>query len=143
MSILRFISAAVLAAALTGAAGVAHAQDVESAASLASDGAGLPWYQDFTKDSDAFDITGHALRGEGSEVIWSAGSRWDFRFGIDSREVNEEQRLDGVRAGAFFSITPRMRVGGELGYVSRDENPILNRRDQDAPQVKLETALRF
>lgn len=151
MTLPRFISSAALAATLFGAAGVAHAQENEESAAVvavedtaASPDSGLPWYQNFTQDSDAYDVTGRALRGSGSEVIWSTGSRWDFRFGLDSREaIDAEQRLDGVRAGAFFSITPRMRVGGELGYVSRDENPILNQREEDAPQVKVETALRF
>jgi len=139
----RLISAAALAAVLMGAAGAASAQEAEEIARVAEDAGAMPWYRSFTEDSDAFDVTGQALLSEGSEVIVPAGSRWDLRFGLDSREVNEELRVDGLRAGAFFNITPRMRVGGELGYVAREDSPLLDRGESDAPQVKVESSLRF
>lgn len=131
----------LFAAALL-AAGGACAQEASSESASSLQRVTVPWYQSFTQNSDAVDMSGEAL-SEANEVELSAGQRWDFRFSVDSRRFDHEPEMDGVRAGAFFRITPRVRVGGELGIVSRDGNPLLAGRDEDAPQVKVESALRF
>lgn len=144
------IKTVAVAIAFLGGAGAAMAQDapadeIELAepADNAAAGPVLPWYRNFTQSSEAVDVTGQSIRDTAGELEWLTGDRWGLSFGFDSREVNRSSELDGVRAGAFFRLTPRVRVGGELGYIAADDSPVLNSQDGEAPQVKVESAFRF
>lgn len=75
----------------------------------------------------------------------SAGQKWRFKFDLDSRGA-ESVELDGVRAGAFFNVTPRMSFGGALSF-SGEDNAITRAGgsafERDVPEVKFESAFRF
>jgi hypothetical protein len=82
---------------------------------------------------------------ESRSLELSAGEKWRFTFNLDSQNP-ERLEFDSVRAGAFFDVTPRMRLGGALSF--SDESDALTRAsggalDNDAPQVKFESAFRF
>ena len=75
----------------------------------------------------------------------SAGEKWRFTFNLDNQNP-ERLEFDSVRAGAFFDITPRMRLGGALSF--SDEADAITRAsggslDDDVPQVRFESAFKF
>ena len=80
---------------------------------------------------------------ESPELELSAGQKWRFTLDLDSRNV-ETFEIDGLRACAFFDITPRMSLGGALSFTDED-SAITNAGDfgDDVPEVKFESAFRF
>ena len=49
-----------------------------------------------------------------------------------------------VAAGAYYRITPSVRVGGSVAFGSQDLTPRANQaRPADTPKVRLETAFKF
>ena len=72
----------------------------------------------------------------------SAGEKWRFTLDLDSSL--ESFDFEGVRAGAFFNITPRMSLGGALSI--SDEDDAITRSGAfagEVPEVKFESAFRF
>jgi hypothetical protein len=74
-----------------------------------------------------------------------SNGRWGLRLDIDP-PVGKDQNVDlkDVSAGAFFHITPSMRIGGSVGLGDRqaDTQKILP-QDTNAPRVHLETKFKF
>lgn len=111
-----------------------------------------PWYERFTFGSE--------LREGANAWVPRADTRTDVR--IDSRSrwgvtfgVNQEPRAALVprpgqantraSAGAFFQVSPKLRVGGAVTLPESELS--INRRREDAkqrePGVKIESAVRF
>ena len=74
----------------------------------------------------------------------SSKSRWGLRLDLDQpgpREMN----LNNVQAGAYYKLTPSLRVGGVVSL--GDPSSIAPRADvppqAPAPRVRLETAFKF
>lgn len=66
--------------------------------------------------------------------------RWGLKLGLGSRDA----QWKNVEAGAFFRITPSLRVGGAVGFESTKDVPIRKRDEEEAaPKVRLETAFKF
>lgn len=66
--------------------------------------------------------------------------RWGLKLGLGSRDA----QWKNVEAGAFFRITPSLRVGGAVGLESTKDVPIRKRDEEEAaPKVRLETAFKF
>jgi opacity protein-like surface antigen len=153
------ICAAGLAAALAGFAGAASAQDaevtaeivesvgVESAVSVAPPAPVAPWYQSFTQGGNRFDLSGFALDRGQSSVEIEGGSNWGLSLGFESapNPGTRAENVDGLSAGAYFKVSPRVRVGGELGYRSQSPNPAGLRPNGEvgSSEVKVESAFRF
>lgn len=75
----------------------------------------------------------------------SAGDKWRFTFDLDSQTSAEEFQFESLSAGAFFDVTPRMRLGGALSFSDEIE---LTRAtggaiDGNVPEVKFESAFKF
>lgn len=124
MSVMSFAAAALISAA----AGIAHADDKSGKA------------VDFTVRSEpttAAPDAGRMLRYDASK------GRFGLTLGIrqpDSREVT----ANDVQAGAFFRITPSVRVGGSVALGEQDLTPRANQaRPADQPKVRLETLFKF
>lgn len=98
----------------------------------------LEWHGRFTLRSET------AVAAEPDVVEFSAGRRWSFTLGISSGDEPVFD-LEGVEAGAFFNLTPRMRIGGALSFGEADDplSPGADPIVEDAPEVKLESAFRF
>jgi hypothetical protein len=74
----------------------------------------------------------------------NAGQKWRFTFNL--QQDPERFEFDSMSAGAFFNLTPRMRLGGALSL--NGENDALSRAsngqlDGDVPEVKFESAFKF
>lgn len=69
--------------------------------------------------------------------------RWGLRLDMDQ----PTDRVDGwrdVQAGAYFRITPSLRVGGTVGITDKLVSaPAIKPQTTDTPRVHLETAFRF
>jgi len=74
---------------------------------------------------------------------WDAKGRWGLRLDMDQPSTRDMGWND-VQAGAFFRITPSLRIGGSVGLKDRF-TPQQQIQPQDAakPRVHLETAFQF
>ena len=75
----------------------------------------------------------------------SAKSRWGLKLDLDQPGPRDrEMDLNSVQAGAYYKLTPSLRVGGT---VSLGDTATLTRPDgtpqAPAPRVRLETAFKF
>jgi hypothetical protein len=70
--------------------------------------------------------------------------KWGLKLDLD-QPANRELEGRDVQAGAYYSVTPSIRVGGAVAL--GDNNPALaarkNEIQEPAPRVKLETAFKF
>ena len=77
------------------------------------------------------------------------GLQWsDDRWGLNlnlQQPVGREAEWSDVEAGAFYRLTPRLRVGGAVGLGEPVQDPAraaeTDRRSQ--PRVRLETIFKF
>ena len=76
-------------------------------------------------------------------LVWDAKKgRWGLMLDINPRSGVDSQARD-VEAGAFFRVTPQLRVGGAVG-VGPQMAPVRKPGDnEEAPRVRLETAFKF
>lgn len=69
--------------------------------------------------------------------------RWGLSLDVDQPATRELQLKD-VEAGAWFKVTPQLRVGAGVGVgSSRDEAVRKPVQKDEAPRVRLETAFKF
>lgn len=83
--------------------------------------------------------------GPKKQLKWDAKKgKWGLKLDLD-QPANRELEMKDVQAGAYYSVTPSIRVGGAVAL--GDNNPALaarkNELQEPAPRVKLETAFKF
>ncbi|MCR5873886.1 hypothetical protein LRS10_06665 [Phenylobacterium sp. J426] len=120
--------AIMAAAALFGAvSGVAHAADKDKRL-------------DFTVKSEP----AAAAPGAGKIMQYDASKgRFGLTLGVKQTE-SRESTLNDVQAGAYYRITPSLRVGGSVALGEQELTPRPNQaRPADQPKVRLETAFKF
>lgn len=121
------ISAIASALVLMGAGSAAHAEIVRPHDQIEFVGTQQPWNAPAPRKS----------------LQWDAKGRWGLRLDMDQPN-NREMNLNDVQAGAFFRITPSLRVGGSVGLRDRFAAQPQQMQPQDArPRVHLETAFQF
>lgn len=124
----RRMSVALLATALiSAAAGAAHAADK-----------GKP--VDFTVRSEPIAVTPNAGR-----ALKMDAARGKFGFTVTVQQPGERAAVpNDIAAGAYYRITPSVRVGGSVALGAQDYTPRANQaRPADTPKVRLETAFKF
>jgi len=69
--------------------------------------------------------------------------RWGVTLNLEQPDSREMQWND-VEAGAYFRVTPSLRVGGAVA-LGEQESPTFKKTEPQpgAPRVRLETALKF
>lgn len=111
--------------ALIGAAGGAHAQSKPSADEFTVRG-------DFNAQSMA--------QQQSKSILWDANKKGSWGIKLDlGRDAGQWKN---VEAGAYFRVTPSLRVGGAVGLEQHD-GPVRKRDEEAAPKVRLETAFKF
>jgi len=103
---------------------------------------------DFTVKSDFSNppkVVPFSPQGPKKSLQWDAKKgKWGLKLDLD-QPVNRDLELKDVQAGAYFSVTPSIRVGGAVAL--GESNPALaarkNETQEPAPRVKLETAFKF
>jgi hypothetical protein len=75
---------------------------------------------------------------------WDQKGRWGLKLDM-IQPVGREMQLRDVQAGAYYRVTPSLRVGGAVslsgGQVDQPDHNTLP--SAQAPQVKLETTFKF
>jgi hypothetical protein len=119
----------IAATALFGAAaGVAQAAD-------------KPKPLDLTVHSDVTSVPSTGMKS----FKWDARKgRWGLTLNMDQSDVRPST-LNDVQAGAYYHITPSLRVGGAVAL--RDEQPKPGPRkigsEEGQPRVRLESSFKF
>jgi hypothetical protein len=92
------------------------------------------------------------VRSEPTTVAPNGGRSYTYdaskgRFGFTLRMQQPDDRAatpNDVQAGAYFRITPSVRVGGSVALGEQELAPRANQaRPADAPKVRLESSLKF
>jgi hypothetical protein len=127
-------SAALLA---TGAAAGAHAETLRPiAATPATQFATTPSAQ-FASEAQPW-----AAPVPRKSLQFDTKGRWGLRLDMDQPSNRETQWKD-VQAGAFFRITPSLRIGGSVALTDKMASPDKVTPQDATPRVHLETAFRF
>lgn len=75
---------------------------------------------------------------------WMDSGRWGLDFNMNE-PVGREAQLGDVQAGAYYSVSPRLRVGASAGLAAPEADPArapeTDRRSQ--PRVRLESIFKF
>ncbi|MDQ8030346.1 MAG: hypothetical protein REJ23_16600 [Brevundimonas sp.] len=130
----RTLKAMAAAAILLGSASMAHAQSTQAAAKPKA-------AADFTVKGD---FAKQTPLGPGQTLQFDADKgRWGLKLDLDQPAYREMQLKD-VQAGAYFKVTPNVRVGASAGVDARsDLAPAPRKPEPVAPRVRLETAFKF
>lgn len=121
--------AILIGAAALAAAGSAHAQARPKPVT------------DFTVRADA---ASQLNPNAGRSVKWDA-QRGRFGVTLDLEQPNtRDAKLNDVQAGAYFRLTPSLRVGGAVALGDEQEALVSRTVPQKTtPRVRLETAFKF
>lgn len=74
--------------------------------------------------------------------------KWGLKFDVNQPEARPSGFND-IDAGAFYKLTPSVRVGGTLGFGEKteafkpDPNPAKSLANTSHPRVRLETTFKF
>lgn len=68
--------------------------------------------------------------------------RWGVRLDVEQPSGRPSDWKD-VQAGAYLRLTPRIRVGGSVGFGDKFAQPQRLTPEDTAPRVHLETAFKF
>ena len=95
---------------------------------------------DFTVKSEPMTVAPNA----GRNTKWDA-SKGRFGFTLDIQQPDGRPATpNDVSAGAYFRITPSVRVGGSVALGEQDLTPRRNQaRPADQPKVRLESTFKF
>ena len=100
----------------------------------------LPWYERFTIAAAEPQILWN--RTEDFEV--SAGERWGVTLSYSQTErQTQDFDLEDFTAGAFFELTERVRLGGEVRFTSPETEIFGEPTEERTPQVRFESAFKF
>jgi hypothetical protein len=143
----------LVALAAIAACGPAFARDTRATSvAPASQAAQAPWYERFTFGSELREgANAWVPRGESrTSAVVDSRSRWGVTFGINQEAraalaPRTGQSTARASAGAFFQVSPQIRVGGAV-TLPDDQLGILRNRDEKKPRepgVKVESAIRF
>lgn len=83
-----------------------------------------------------------AVKPDRKTLQWTEG-RWGLKLDY-GQPVGRPTEWNDVEAGAFFKLSPQLRVGGTLGLGEAKPDPAKTPLDERAqPRVRLETTFRF
>lgn len=88
--------------------------------------------------------TNAASRQQSKIYQWSVKGRWGLKLDLNQDEARPSGWND-VDAGAFYKISPSVRVGGTVGFGEKTKSlqPRDPAADKDQPRVRLETTFKF
>ncbi len=97
-----------------------------------------------SQNPNAFFPPGGPSTAPRKSLQWDASGHWTLNLDMD-QPVGREMDWKDVSAGAYFHITPSMRIGGSVGLGDKFSDPqrILPEDTINAPRVHLETKFKF
>ena len=132
---LRRLSVVIGAAALLSAA---------AGGAWAGDRGGKP--VDFTVRTEPLAVAPHSGQTLNSgQTLKMDAAKGRFGLTFTLRQPGERPATpNDIAAGAYYRITPSVRVGGSVAFGDQDLTPRANQaRPADTPKVRLETAFKF
>jgi hypothetical protein len=131
---------AMSALILLGSVASAHAQSVQIAAKTTTTVDTLNTRSDFNPQTAQF----APLDGKKTLQFDATKGRWGLKLDLD-QPTTRDMELQDVRAGAFFKLTPSLRVGGAVSLGDQNAKALIRKNEppQAAPRVRLETAFKF
>ena len=128
------IATAVCAAALISAAGVAHAEALRPA----------PEITFTTRDAFAPGLNQWGMQATRRTMEFdSRKGRWGLKLNMEQAGARSLPYTD-VQAGAYYKVTPSLRVGGAFTVPSLNDPTAQTALPVErAPRVRLETAFKF
>ncbi|HEY9217926.1 MAG TPA: hypothetical protein VIO94_07755 [Phenylobacterium sp.] len=127
----RVLGALIGAAALAASASAAQAQTT----------AAKPKGLDFTVRSETNTTAGQGVSK--SLKLDTRKGRWGVTLNFDQPRDREATAND-VQAGAYYRVTPKLRIGGAVALGDRNPNPARRSEPPEGqPRVRLETAFKF
>ncbi|MGZ5956533.1 MAG: NtrZ family periplasmic regulatory protein [Caulobacteraceae bacterium] len=133
MSVRSLVRVAAAAAVLAAWSGVAHAADAKDAKAGTKP-------LDFTVHMDTVGASTQA-----PSVKWDAErKKWGFTLNLQQPDTRASTWND-IQAGAYYRITPSLRVGGAFAF--GDQQPLPGPKpgvpEAGQPRVQLETKFKF
>ena len=124
----RHIAAALGAAGLLGLAGAAHAADA-------------PKSVDFTVHAEPAAMP---ISGARNVAFDARRGRWGVTLNMQQPDSRASTAND-IQAGAYYRITPSLRVGGAVAFGDQQVVPGPKKLtpDEGQPRVRLETKFKF
>ncbi len=153
MSVKSSLCIGFIAYVAIAACGPAFARETRTAAQTAAPQATqAPWYERFTFGSELREGANAWIpRGEArTSAVVDSRSRWGVTFGVnqEARAALAPRTGQGTArasAGAFYQVSPKVRVGGAV-TIPDDQLGVSQNRDSRKPRepgVKVESAIRF
>lgn len=100
------------------------------------------------KDSYISDQPVTLIKPQSKVFQFDLKGKWGLKFDVSQPEARPSGFND-IDAGAFYKITPSVRVGGTLGFGEKTEafkpenNLVRKQQDKSHPRVRLETTFKF
>jgi hypothetical protein len=125
---------------LLGSAAGAHAESVQIAAKTTTTVDTLNPRSDFNPQTTQF----APIDGRKTLQFDASKGRWGLKLDLD-QPTNRDMEMQDIRAGAFFKLTPSLRVGGAVALGDQSARPLIRKTEpqEAAPRVRLETAFKF
>ena len=131
MSAKARISAAAIAAMVLGGASLAQAESAHPTLTVTSTPAA------------ANDLGMFGLVPIHKSLQWDDKGHWSLKLDLDE-PAGRTMQLRDVQAGAYYHVTPSLKVGGAVSLGDAPVTPDRNTLPQSqAPRVKLETRFKF
>lgn len=135
----RFAIAGFLA--VSAFATAAHA---ESGVAEKSD---RPWYDRFTASAGLTDQDKGFTSGESRTALsFAPSAKWGLTLNVRDANRLVVESNDEASLGAFYNVSPRFRVGGQLSVAAQPNGvrlPVVPAEPQASAGVKLESAFKF
>jgi hypothetical protein len=136
MTVAREFAITAAVAALLATAGTAHAQSSHPMINISSDV--------FSSFSSAAEQNHWNPQPAEKSLFWDQKGHWGLKLDL-GQPIGRDMQLRDVQAGAYFHITPSIRVGGAVALGDNggfDRTTVLPQQTQ-GPRVKLETSFKF
>lgn len=132
----------MVALLLCGAAATAHAQSLTGSAPSRFDGLLSPVAQAIPSQ-DGLPTQPSLVPQPHRTIELDSKGRWGLRLDME-QPTSRPAGWQDVQAGAYVSLTSRVRVGGSVGFGDKFDTPQrITPQDAAAPRVRLETQFKF
>jgi NtrZ len=110
----------------------------------------LPWNRAFTVRDETRDEGRAALPIRTPGVAIPANSKWGVTVNFDIKDSSFEN-MDRMSAGAYFDLSPRIRLGGSLSFGAPGDLRVSTPRDHVLPSlsgekdsaIRIESSIKF
>jgi hypothetical protein len=102
-----------------------------------------------SQDSYISDSTTSFNKNGSKSYQFDLSNKWGVKFDVNQPETSPSG-LNDIDAGAFYKLTPSLRVGGSLGFGEKTDpmkteaaNAAVAQDARKQPRVRLETTFKF